>query len=593
MINRTTKLRWRRRLRLSKKQVEDIGYQAEEHLERHFFKRLSRLSEVKRFVTAWLLLIILLGGVTAYQTRFLERYYLSLQPTSGGTYVEGIQGNFSNANPLFAVNNVDASVSRLVFASLLKYNQKNKLVGDLARSWKTDKHGRTYRVRLKPNLVWQDGKPLTARDVVFTYQTIQKPDAKSSLYSSWRNITVTAKDKQTIIFQLPSALSSFPHALTNGIVPRHLLSGIPLAQLRSVAFNTSAPVGAGPFKWKEIEILGDTLEKRHQRIALIANEKYHAGKPKLSAFVLDVFHDSKTMLKSFNKREINALVGLSSLPDDMGNNLSINVNNIPLSGEVMVFFKTSDGVLANKEIRRAVVLATNTAKVIKGLGYPVVRANQPFLRGQLGYNDKLAQPKHKASLAKKILSKNGWKVGPGGTRLKNKKRLSFKLYSQSNSEYAGILQNLQKQWRSVGIDVQVFLQPSADLQSTISFHGYDALVYGITVGADPDIFAYWHSSQADIRSTNRLNFSEYKSGVADQALEAGRNREDPAVRQFKYNQFLRAWRQDLPALALYQPRFLYVTRGQLFKFNPSVINIGADRFANVENWMINQQKLPK
>ena len=189
---------------------------------------------------------------------------------------------------MYAVNNVDSSVSRLVFASLFKYDQKNNLVGDLAQSWKADKLGTKYTVRLRPGLVWQDSKRLTANDVVFTYKTIQNPDAKSPLASSWRNVKIEAPNPRTIIFRLPSALSAFPYAMTNGIVPQHLLGGIPKPQLRSVAFNTVAPVGAGPFRWKAIEVQGDTPETRIQRIALTASENYHSGKPNLSGFVVSV-----------------------------------------------------------------------------------------------------------------------------------------------------------------------------------------------------------------------------------------------------------------------------------------------------------------
>lgn len=593
MFKRTTKLRWRRRLRRSKRQVEDIGYQTEENLEKHLFKRLGRLSSVKRFVISWLLLMLLLAGIILYQTRDLAKFYLSLQPTAGGTYAEGMLGSFTNANPLYAVNNVDATVSRLIFAGLFKYDQKNRLVGDLAQSWQADKRGTKYTVQLKRNLVWQDGRPLTASDVVFTYKTIQNPDAQSPLSSSWRNIKIEAPNPRSVVFKLPSALSSFPYALTNGIVPKHLLSGIPTAQLRSVAFNTSAPLGAGPFKWEAIEIQGETSEERVQRIALTANENYHSGKPKLSGFILNAFRDSKTMINSFKKRELNAMVGLNSLPEELDNKLSIADYNIPLAGQAFVFFKTTNGILGNQEVRRAIAMATNVHSIIKNLDYPVIRANQPFLKGQLGHNPKLAQLSTNVARAKKVLEKDGWKIGKDGIRVKNKKHLSFKLYSQSNSEYAQVTGELQKQWRAIGVDAQVFLQPSTELQTTIGFHSYEALLYGITIGVDPDVFAYWHSSQADIRSSNRLNFSEYKSGTADNALEAGRNRQNETVRKVKYNQFLRAWRSDVPAIALYQPNFLYITRGELFNFNPKILNVGTDRFANVENWMINQKKLPK
>src|ERR1700712_2290802 len=102
MINRTTKLRWRRRVRRSKRQVEELGNQAEEGLERHFFKRLSRLTKVRRFVAAWILLFVLMIGVVLFQTRSLGQYYLVKKPTNGGIFTEGILGSFTNASPLYA-----------------------------------------------------------------------------------------------------------------------------------------------------------------------------------------------------------------------------------------------------------------------------------------------------------------------------------------------------------------------------------------------------------------------------------------------------------------------------------------------------------
>jgi peptide/nickel transport system substrate-binding protein len=135
------------------------------------------------------------------------------------------------------------------------------------------------------------------------------------------------------------------------------------------------------------------------------------------------------------------------------------------------------------------------------------------------------------------------------------------------------------------------LQASSDIQAVLSFHSYDALLYGVAIGVDPDVFAYWHSSQADPRADTRLNFSEYRSATADNSLEAGRTRSNPTIRAIKYKAFLQAWRQDAPALGLYQPRFLYMTRGQLFNFTPTVMNTDIDRYANVQNWMIRQAKV--
>jgi len=118
------------------------------------------------------------------------------------------------------------------------------------------------------------------------------------------------------------------------------------------------------------------------------------------------------------------------------------------------------------------------------------------------------------------------------------------------------------------------------------------LLYSIEIGTDPDVFAYWGSTQADIRAPSRTNFSEYKSDTADASLEAGRTRLLPQLRKIKYMPFLKAWQTDAPAVALYQPRYLYITRGQVFGFNPSSLPSGINRYANVNNWMIREDKKP-
>jgi len=135
------------------------------------------------------------------------------------------------------------------------------------------------------------------------------------------------------------------------------------------------------------------------------------------------------------------------------------------------------------------------------------------------------------------------------------------------------------------------LQPGDDFQGSVSRHDYDALLYGIAIGPDPDVFAYWHSSQANLSSATRLNLSEYKSAIADKSLEAGRTRTDPSVRTVKYRPFLEAWRSDAPAIVLYQPRFYYLARSEVFGFNPRLFNEPSDRFSNVSQWMIRQQKI--
>lgn len=589
-LDRSTRLRIRRLFRRRRRQVEELGSIADEHLDKHLFRRLIRLIEVRRFVLGWLSLVLLLSFAVSMQTLSMARYYRTDVPADGGTFTEGILGSFTNANPLYATGSVDASVSRLIFSGLFKYDEKHNLVPDLAESWSVDETGLVYTVKLKSNLTWHDGATLTAQDIIFTYRMIQNPDARSFLQSSWQGVGFESPDDQTVVFRLPSVLSAFPYSLTNGIVPEHILSAVSPVQLRSSSFNSAVLIGSGPFKFDRVEVDGATQSEREERIAMVAFENYHAGKPRLGGFMIRTFKDESKMISSYQAREIQAMVGLYSLPDQLKEDINTRDISIPITGETMVFFKTSQPPLDDVQVRKALTLGVNKSDLLGKVPYSLSAIDEPLLRSQIGYDKSLAQPTNDIEQANTILDAAGWvKDQSDGFRKKDNQILSFKLFSQANSEYATITQGLQKQWRDLGVDVEVVLQTDEDLRGTVSLHGYDALLYSISIGADPDVFAYWHSSQADLRSSTRLNFSEYRSAVADTALEGGRTRTDNTLRGAKYKPFLEAWRADAPALALYQPRFLYVVRYPLHNFEPMLAVSATDRYASVEKWMIREE----
>jgi peptide/nickel transport system substrate-binding protein len=294
------------------------------------------------------------------------------------------------------------------------------------------------------------------------------------------------------------------------------------------------------------------------------------------------------MVTSFEKGELNGMAGLTALPPQLAHSSSIYNYNIPLTAEVMVFFNTTQPILNDKTVRQALVEAIDENSIIDGLGYPVIPAKGPLLSFQLGYNPNVLQLSTDLASANKLLTSDGWILNKNGTRYKAGQPLEFSLFTQDSGEFDYISSALKTQWAKVGADVQVLPQQSTDLQTIISERAYGALLYGISIGVDPDVFAYWDSSQAQPNAVPGLNLSLYSDPVADSALEGGRTRTDPALRAAKYQPFLQAWQTDAPALALYQPRYLYVTRGQLYGFNPTMINSGTDRFSNVNNWEIRE-----
>ena len=589
---RAIKLRFRRQLRLQRRQVEEFGAQAEQRLEDDFFKRLERLSAVKRFVSSWLLLMILLIGVVVAQIRSLSGYYQVLAAAPGGTYTEGVLGTFTNANPIYATDIVDTTVSELVFAGLLTYNQNNQLTGELADSWKADEIGTTYTVKLKPNLTWQDGQPLTAEDVAFTYRVIQNPDARSPLFNSWSGITVTAVDARTVTFKLPNPLASFPYSLTTGIVPKHILGEVAMANMRSVSFNSTQPVGAGPFQWQALELTGSSADKRQETVALKAFDGYSLGKPKLNGFVVRTFRSAEDMIKSFQHQEVTGIAGLTQVPDSLKSDGGLRVYNLPMTAAVMSFFRTQNSVLASTKVRQALVAASDTRSIMEGLQYATKPVREPLLHGQLAYDPKYAQAAYNPAAAAKLLDEDGWVPGTGGVRSKSGQPLTVSLYYLDSPEYSSVAAKLADQWRATGVDAKLSPQTESDFQDVLASpddYAYDALLYGISIGSDPDVYVYWHSSQTDLRSSARLNFSSYKSSAADLALEAGRTRLDPALRVIKYQPFLQAWQTDAPALGLYQPRFLYLTHGEVHGLEELPINSDVNRLRNVHNWMIREE----
>jgi peptide/nickel transport system substrate-binding protein len=591
MLSRAQKFRMRRLMRLRKLQVEELGTQAEEGLERNFFKRLDRLMRVKRFVAAWMLLLLLLAGITVAQTKSLSAYYQSLSPAPGGTYSEGIVGVFGNANPIYAQDPVDTTVSHLIFASLFTYNNQNHLVGDLAQGISHNSLGTVYTVTLRPNLTWQDGQPLTAADVVFTYHVIQSPDAQSPLYNSWQDVTVAEQNTTTVTFTLTNPLASFPYSLTNGIIPQHILGSIPMANMRSASFNSQDPVGAGPFAWNGVAVTGNPTGTQQEQIGLRPFAHYYGGKPKLDSFEVQTFSDQASMVSAFQKRQITAMDGLIDMPAGVHVSNDVSAYDFPETAAVMTFFKTSTGILDDPTVRQGLVQASNTQAIINRLNFPAEPVTEPLLHGQLAYNSSYAQAGYDPAAAAATLNADGWALGPGGFRYKDGQQLAFGLYTENDSDYDMAATMLVKDWRAVGANVQLVSQNDATFQSTLAYHDYDAVLTAISIGVDPDVFVYWDSSQADIRSPERLNFSEYSNATVDDSLEQGRTRLDPALRVIKYQPFLQEWQKDAPALGLYQPRYLYVTRGQVYGLDEHTINDPTDRFDNIQNWEILENRV--
>ena len=365
---KTTKRFFRRNVLNRKKTIDDLGENTEKQIDKHFFKRINNLTKVRRYVAGWFILIALLIFVGFFQLGALRDRYQPLKFVSGGIFTEGIVGSYTNSNPIFATNSVDSSVSKLLYASLFTYDAKSNLVPDLAESMQIDKTEKIYTVKLKQNLTWQDGQPLTAKDVVFTFNTIKDPTVNSFLAPGWNGIDIKATDNLTVVFTLKSILGPFPQSLVTGILPEHILKDVPKDQLRSSNFNTVSAVGSGPFKLDKVEVGKGSQSLRSEKIGLVPFDNYHKGRPALGKYIIKTYDSQEDLKKAFNDKQISAASDVSTIFNDQINDDSNTPTSVNLAAQTMVFFKNSQGVLKDPVVRKALVEAVNKNEVIAATG---------------------------------------------------------------------------------------------------------------------------------------------------------------------------------------------------------------------------------
>lgn len=551
------------------------------HITRHLKKRAKRAAEVKRFIIGWLMLVVLVGAATIFS--FLQLWSSSLvaTPGDGGVYIEGIAGKLNNLNPLFSNGQVDDSAGKLIFNGLLKYDESGRLINDLAQQWEVDKSQQKYTVRLRDNVFWHDGEHLTSDDVIYTIEAIQDPQSRSNLRANWLDVEAKKIDSKTVLFTLATPFTPFVNTLTTPILPSHLLKDIDTSRLRTASFNNQ-PIGTGPFVLQTIRGDNDS----NPRIEFTSNKQYHHGEPRIDRFTLRLYESNDDLIKALRSREITAAPGITqSDVQDLQSDKTIRTGSMPINSGVFAFFKTTAPILKDSQVRHALVNAVDRQAILEIFDSQYTPLKTPLLPAQIGYTDKYAQ-KTDINRSKKLLEQAGWRhSGNEQLRYKQGKELKLSLVTVKNPEYKLLAERLQKQWSLVGVTVDISLLSPEELQRTaLTANSYDILLYGISIGRDPDVYVYWHSSQA---KTGGRNFSQWQSAVADTALEVGRARTQQVLREARYDTFQSEWQKAAPAVALYQMRSKYAYHQNAHGFVGSSANSIADRLTNVENWTVN------
>ena len=589
---------WRKfqRLKFSTKSLSRRARKAEaatvRHAHRFIFKRLRNIRNVRQHIALWMLLVGVLLGAASLQLFWFQQSYTETAAVDGGTYAEGVLGPLETLNPLYASTDAERSASRLLFSSLYGYDTNGNLRSDLVKKLERNKEGDIYTVHLRDDAKWSDGTDLTANDVVFTVDLLKNPMARTVI-TGWQDIEVEALDDRTVRFSLPSTYAPFMHAMTFPIVPKHILENVDPSQLREAQFS-SAPVTSGVFSHRLTQTVDMTADRKI--VHMVANDRYYKGAPKLEKFQLHVYGDQEAIARAVRTSEVNAAanVSLGVIDEKKLNRYSLSAT--PINNGVYALLNTESEVLKDVKVRRALQRAADTDQIRSSMPQPVQALDLPFFASQVSGN--LPRPaEHDVNAAKKLLDEAGYTVGEDNLRYKKDVPLKIRIATLKNTEYEAALTTLARQWKDVGVEVEVEILDANEverdvLQTVLQPRNFDVLIYELTMGADADSYAYWHSSQTTRRG---LNFSNYANGIADDALASARLRVEPELRDAKYIAFARQWLSDVPAIGLYRANTYYIKNPTTTTFDAddSRLVTSADRYGDVLYWSVRKESVYK
>ena len=265
-----------------------------------------------------------------------------------------------------------------------------------------------------------------------------------------------------------------------------------------------------------------------------------------------------------------------------------------MNNGVYALFNNNSQFLRSKAVRQALSLSVDTSKLRQSLSLSTEELSGPTLNKFLGKNSNSSN--YDVKKAKSLLDAEGWK-SVNNVRQKGNDKLKLNVVVLKNSNYEKVARYLAQVWYdelNIESDIKVVDPNDATqniLQTVLQPRNFDVLVYELSLGGDPDVYAYWHSSQA---TNNGLNFSNYNNAIADDALESGRSKISAKQRADRYAKFTAIWQADAPAIALYQPKFDYIHIRNVKALDASteVVN-PVDRYVDVQYWATEKKSVYK
>lgn len=518
-------------------------------------------------------LSILVISASLFGVYILEQSLLEEVPAYGGTLVEGAVGSPQFINPLLTISDADRDLSVLVYAGLMGLQGNGTLVPILAEGYTLSEDGKTYTFTLRKNAVFSDGTPVTANDVVFTVRKAQDPGLKSPEYANWSGVGVTALDQRTVQFTLNKPYAPFLGLTTLGILPSRLWQNLSNEEFPFSTLETS-PVGAGPFKVTGVSRDASGLVRS---VSLVANKRYAPGRPYLDAIRFDFYSRGEDLAAAVRSGAVESAYGVSAK----------EALTAPYARVFGVFWNSSEKqVYARGEVRKALSLALDRQRIVEtvlgGYATAILGPVPPGASVKQVQMPSYTGPESAANTLKGA----GWTYDGAERLWKNaasKQTLDRITLRTSNvPELKNVASAIKADWERLGIAVDIELYEPGDLsQNVIRPRKYEALLYGMVIGRDQDLYAFWHSQE---RNDPGLNIALYANKTVDALLENVRVSADPSLRAADLQKIEDLIAADYPAAFIYAPDFTYAVPEDLRGVKLPQIITPADRFVTVASW---------
>lgn len=506
------------------------------------------------------------------------------------TFREGLVGPVRQLNPLLAEpGSPEADISGLIFEGLTRLNLHGEPVPALARDWLIAARGLEYVITLRDDVLWQDGIPFSATDVLFTYSLVQEPDfpGDPQLAQFWRTVEVEVLAANVLRFRLTQPLGSFLDKLRLPVLPWHALRGTPPARLADHPFNLT-PVGTGAWQLEALRGREDgSLTQVDLRPAPVWIGRNDAKPPSIERIRFDLFTSFEAALRAIHAGAIDGLPARSwqerkallNVAREAG--LRVTNSTIPGLGILIFNWQREDvAFFRDQRVRLALATSINRKSVVERLLQDrAIVANSPLWPGTWAWSAGLEWPEEDLDAARWLLQTTQSRdvsadnAGP-----------AFTIVTPQDPALAAMMQEFVGQWARAGIYAQLETRTPDEFLTALQSGDFDAALMELHAGhsTDPDVYAYWHEGQFQ----PGLNFGGVDDRRLSELLERARREPWNINRKALYLELQELFADRAIAIPLYYPLASYATAGRVRGVQPGAAGVVVDRFATLGDWVI-------